>query len=172
MRQLGRRIVLGRSLLVQHGIACLFSVMAVSCFIGWWPAVSAVAAVYECKGNNGSKILTDRPKGLRGCVLIETLAPSPSGKSAHASESQMLPPRQDDQAFSAIPLPEIPQLPPHPAPLEPTQPDRQPGQPSTSSRLESQPCPPSINPLNPLARDHCSPEASQSDQPTGATQEP
>ena len=38
----------------------------------------AGAAVYECKGKNGVKVLTDRPKGLRGCVQIQTLAPSPS----------------------------------------------------------------------------------------------
>src|SRR5690348_12062828 len=96
------RIVPGRRFL-RVGVIVLFG------FIGS-PADSITAAVYECKGSNGSKVLTDRPKGLQGCVLIETLAPSPSG--ARQTESPALGQDQDNPgAPGPIPFPVIPQPP-------------------------------------------------------------
>lgn len=156
------RTVLKIFIALQNRMAFRLVAIVLFSLAGWWLVDSAAAAVYECKGDNGSIVLTDRPKGLRGCVLIETLAPSPSSKSVHASESQVLPQLQDDQALSAIPIPQIPQLPPRPASIESP----------ASSQHEPRPCPSGINPLNPLDRGHCSSAAPQSTGSPDASQSP
>ena len=157
------------SLALQNRPYSRLIVIVLFSLAGSWAADPVTAAVYECKGDNGSKVLTDRPKGLRGCVLIETLAPFPSGNGAPSSDSRMPSQAQDDQALSGSPLPQTPQLPPRPASLEPTQSGGQADQPAASPGRESRPCPPGINPLNPLTRGHCAPDAPHS---PGATQEP
>jgi hypothetical protein len=129
------------------------------------------AAVYECKGSNGSKVLTDRPKGLQGCVLIETLAPSPSGTGAPRTEPQALGQGQDNPTTPVpVPFPVIPQPSPRPMPHDPMQSGSISDQSAASSGHESKACPPGINPLNPLARGRCSPGASES--APSSTQEP
>ena len=40
---------------------------------------SAEAKVYRCEGASGTTILTDQPKGKRGCVVVATTSPSPPG---------------------------------------------------------------------------------------------
>ena len=153
------RVVPDRGLLIAGAIV-LFCLIQL-------PADPVIAAVYECKGINGSKVLTDRPKGLQGCVIIETLAPSPSTGAAR-TEAPTLGQSQDNPAAS-VPFPVIPQSPPQPMPHEPIQAGNASDQSTSSSGQESKPCPPGINPLNPLARGHCSPGASPSPD---ATQEP
>jgi hypothetical protein len=157
------RVVPGRSF-VRLGFVVLF------CFIGS-PGDPINAAVYECKGSNGSKVLTDRPKGLQGCVLIETLAPSPSGTGAPRTEPQALGQGQDNPTTPVpVPFPVIPQPSPRPMPHDPMQSGSISDQPAASSGHESEACPPGINPLNPLARGRCSPGASES--APSSTQEP
>lgn len=145
----------------------LIAIVFVS-LVGSWLADPATAAVYECKGNNRSKVLTDRPKGLRECVLIETLAPSPSGNGAPLSDSRMPSQVQNDQSPPAMPLPHI-APPPRPVSPETAQSGSLANQPGTSSGHEPRPCPPGINPLNPLTRGHCSPDVPRS---PSAPQEP
>ena len=158
-------MVMKWSIGLQGHSAFLFGCIVLVAFLGR-PADRAAAAVYECKGTTGSKVLTDRPKGLQGCVLIETLAPSPSGRGAPPPESPPLEQSQDQPPPAPIPLPVIPQIsPPH----EPVQSGSASDQPGTVSGHDGRSCPPGINPLNPLARGHCSPDASQSPD---TTQEP
>ena len=153
---------MNKSIGLRDCSAFLFGCVVLVALLGW-PADPADAVVYECKGTTGSKVLTDRPKGLQGCVLIETLAPSPSGRRAPPPESPPLEQSQDQPPPASIPLPVIPQIsPPH----EPMQFGSASDQPGTVSGDDAAPCPPGINPLNPLARGHCSSDASQSPDTT------
>jgi hypothetical protein len=136
------------------------------------PADPVSAAVYECRGPDGSKVLTDRPKGLQGCVIIETLAPSPSGPGAPQPGSAALGHEQDNSPPPVpVPQPMVPHLSPGGMPRDPMQAGSVSDQPSQSSGQESKPCPPGINPLNPLARGHCSPSGSPSPEPTHEPQQ-
>lgn len=141
------------------------------CFIQS-PADTVNAAVYECKGANGSKVLTDRPKGFQGCVMLETLAPSPSGTGA--SQPGFSPSQEQDGSVPPVPVPQpmLPHLSPGRMPHEPVELGSVSDQSSQSSGQESQPCRPGINPLNPLARGHCASAASSSSEPMEDSQQP
>ena len=88
------------------------------------PADTTKAAVYECKGANGSKVLTDRPKGFQGCVMIETLAPSPSGTGASQPGSPLS--QEQDNSDPPVPGPQpmLPHLSPGGMPHEPVEPGK------------------------------------------------
>lgn len=160
-----------KSPLVGRDRSCLLGVILLSSLAGWWHPTSATAAVYECKADNGSIVLTDRPKGLRGCVLVQTLAPSPSGHAAQPPESHMQPHMPENQMLPGIPLP-IEPVPSRPMSPETVDLGRSTGEPGASPGHEFRPCPSGINPLNPLADSHCSPGASQSPAATHEPQHP
>ncbi|WP_447603351.1 hypothetical protein [Nitrospira sp. Nam80] len=152
----------------DHGILIVGAIV-LFCLIQS-PADPVNAAVFECRGPDGSKILTDRPKGLHGCVIIETLAPSPSGAGAPQPGSAALDHEQDNSPPPVpAPQPMVPHLSPGGMSRDPMQAGSVSDQPGQSSGQESKPCPPGINPLNPLARGHCSSGASPSPD---ATHEP
>jgi hypothetical protein len=138
--------------LPNHSYFRLVAVLVFS-LIGWWQIQPATPAVYECKARNGSIVLTDKPKRFQGCVLIETFTPSPKINGA-----QPLTPMRsqaEEEPNPAMPFSPPPPLPPHPPFLEGTQDSSSAGQPSASSDHDSAPCPPGINPLNPLSRERC-----------------
>jgi hypothetical protein len=161
------RPVLKISLTPQDSIYIRLIAIMFSGLAGWSPATHAAAAVYECKAGNGSIVLTDRPKSFHACVLVETMMspPSRNGGGTAPTDLQISGQSQGDPAPSAAPLPQMPPLPPRTELFEP----RPTGPPPTPSERESQPCPPGVNPLNPLTRGHCTRDAPQSPD---ITQEP
>jgi hypothetical protein len=145
------------SLLLPNPSYFIIAVLLFS-LTGWWQIAPAVAVVYECKGINGSIVLTDKPKGFQGCVLIETFTPSPKVTGAQPS-TPMRSQAGEEQVSPAIPFSTPPPLPPHPSLAEGMQGNGPAGPSSASSDHESAPCPPGINPLNPLSGGRCTPTA-------------
>ena len=120
----------------------------------------AGAAVYECKGKNGVKVLTDRPKGLRGCVQIQTLAPSPPHSTSPDSEIRA-PSDPDQRPPVILPDPTAPPLPPRGAFRDPVQPKADKEKPPVPTASDARHCSPRINPLNPLTGGNCPPPTAE-----------
>jgi hypothetical protein len=124
-------------------------------------APSSEAKVYRCEGADGTTILTDQPKGKRGCELVTTASPSPPGGYT--------PP--------ADPVPSVPlDLPPatmppsafrQPFQAEPSSAPTASNDSSAQAAPEAQHCSPRVNPLNPFAGLNCSPASG-----TGETKKP
>jgi len=124
---------------------------------------AALAKIYSCDGPNGGTILTDQPKGKRGCTPINTQSPSPPGGYTPPVEPAPVP--QQDAPPALPPNTFAPSLPP--SMTAPGQ--RPPGsldqpQPPTGSQTagekaapEAQRCSPRVNPLNPFAGMNCPP---------------
>jgi hypothetical protein len=127
---------------------CLVAILVFS-LIGWWQSRPAVAAVYECKAINGSIVLTNKPKGFRGCVRIETFTPSPQVNGAPPSPLATTQ-GGEQQDGPAMPIPT-----PLPLPPEGMQAGGPVDQSSAPSDPSSAPCPPGINPLSPLSGGRC-----------------
>lgn len=117
----------------------------------------AQAKIYSCEGPNGRTVLTDQPKGKRGCTVVETPSPSPPGG--------FTPPVEAAPTFPADFPPNafVPSLPA--SPMSPRQPGLgEPPLPPTGSQAagekaapEAQHCSPRVNPLNPFAGMNCPP---------------
>ena len=120
---------------------------------------SVQAKIYSCEGPNGGTMLTDQPKGKRGCTVVKTPSPSPPGGFTPPVEES--PPAQPDVQPNPF-LPSQPNPPIHQQNL------RQHGsndllEPTTGSQAagdkgapEAQRCSPRVNPLNPFAGINCS----------------
>ena len=118
-----------------------------------WTKVEA--KVYQCEGPNGATILTDQPKGKRGCVTVKTATPPlPGGFTPPADPT---PPASPDPTLDAMPPSVSPMHPRPPNPSEPAQPASASGEPSAP---EAQHCSPRVNPLNPFAGLNCAPASS------------
>ncbi|HMU29786.1 MAG TPA: DUF4124 domain-containing protein [Nitrospira sp.] len=126
------------------------------------------AKIYSCEGPNGGTMLTDQPKGKRGCTVVKTPSPSPPGGfTPPVEEAPAAPPDLQPNTF----LPSQPVSPihqPNPRPLDPI--DKL--QPPTGSQAggekaapEAQRCSPRVNPLNPFAGMNCSPTADETKKP-------
>jgi hypothetical protein len=128
-----------------------------------WSTGPATATVYECKGPHGSTILTDRPKGLDGCVMIETLSPSGPGPApaippAVPQAGPLSPLGHEPPAPAGVPPLSVSPYPSSSAPgaVVPNPPSSQSAAPSAP---DTQACSSRVNPLNPLATLNCSPSA-------------
>jgi hypothetical protein len=141
------------------------SAVGAFCAVLAWLPVWSTAAVYECKGTNGSKVLTDRPKDLRDCKQIETLAPSPSVTAPRLLEVPRPPdlPSIDQQPAPAPAMPAtvLPPVPPPPTLPNQTSPKPPEDPPSSSQEKDARRCSSGINPLNPLAEVNCPPAATE-----------
>ena len=111
------------------------------------------AKVYQCQGRNGATLLTDRPKGLEGCVPVDTAAPSPPGGYIAPIE-QPEPVQPLDRPLPMPPngFPSIPQAPSQEQANSATS-----AQPRSSEAPEAGRCTPRVNPLNPFAGMNCPP---------------
>lgn len=121
---------------------------------------SVDAKIYSCEGPNGGTLLTDQPKGKRGCTVVKTPSPSPPGGfTPPVEEAPAVPPDlQPNTVPPAQPVSPIHQ--PNPRPLDAI--DQL--QPPTGSQTagekaapEAQRCSPRVNPLNPFAGMNCPP---------------
>lgn len=132
--------------------------------IGGGAIEPAAAEVYQCRGADGKPVLTNRPKGLRGCVLVETLTPSSPRTGGSPPSTHGIEPGQDDQMPSPLPHP-FPPLPPHGTPPEASTPAT-PTTPSADANPgDGSPCLPQVNPLNPLSGRACPPAPADSMNP-------
>lgn len=126
------------------------------------------AKIYSCEGPNGSTMLTDQPKGKRGCTAVQTPSPSPPGGfTPPVEEPPPAPPDLQPNAF----LPSQPFSPIHQQAPHQQGPNDQ-AQPPTGSQAggekaapEAQHCSPRVNPLNPFAGMNCSPTADETKKP-------
>ena len=118
------------------------------------------AKIYSCEGPNGGTLLTDQPKGKRGCTVVKTPSPSPPGGfTPPVEEAPAAPPDMQPNAFPpSQPVSPIHQ--PNPRPLDAI--DQL--QPPTGAQAggekaapEAQRCSPRVNPLNPFAGMNCPP---------------
>ncbi|MBI4003309.1 MAG: hypothetical protein HY348_16210 [Nitrospira defluvii] len=116
---------------------------------------SAEAKVYRCEGAGGTTILTDQPKGKRGCVVVATTSPSPPG--GHTPPADPVPPAQLDLPPTAMPPSASPMLPRPPMSAEQAPSSAASAEPPTPAAPEAQHCSPSVNPLNPFAGLNCPP---------------
>ena len=121
----------------------------------------AGAAVYQCKGKGGVKVLTDRPEGLRGCVQIQTLAPSPSRSTSPTPEIRAPSSDSDQRPPVILPDPTAPPLPPRGAFRDPVHPKADKEKPPVPTASDAQRCSPRINPLNPLTGGNCPPPTAE-----------
>ncbi len=130
-------------------------VLLLTLFFALLPPSAATAKVYRCEGANGGSILTDQPKGKRGCAVIETAAPSPPGGFTPPVEPT--PPARPDIPPDVAPSSTAPQHSRRPSAT---------GQvPSLEGHADSSApaappaarCPNGVNPLNPFAALNCSP---------------
>ena len=129
----------------------------------------AGAAVYQCKGKGGVKVLTDRPEGLRGCVQIQTLAPSPPRPTSPTPETPTSPTPEtptpsldlNQQPTVMFPNPIAPPLSLRETMRDPIAPKPDAEAPAAPTASETQRCAPGINPLNPLAGGNCPPAAAE-----------
>lgn len=119
---------------------------------------SAEAKVYRCEGTNGTTILTDQPKGKRGCVVVATISPSPPG--GFTPPADPTPPAQPDLPPSAMPPSASPMLPRPPMSAEQAPSAAASTDPSAPAAPEAQHCSPRVNPLNPFAGLNCPPASS------------
>lgn len=117
----------------------------------------ADAAVFQCKGENGVKVLTDRPEGLRDCTQVHTLAPSPSQPAASAPEIRS--PDLNQQPTVIFPSPIAPPTPPHGTFKDPIPPKSEVEKPVAPTASDTPRCASRINPLNPLTGGNCPPDA-------------
>lgn len=125
----------------------------------------AEAKVYQCEGPNGTAILTDQPKGKRGCAMVKTVTPPlPGGYTPPADPTPAVPP---DQPLDVMPSSVSPILLRQPPPGEPVPPASTSGEPSVPAAPEAQHCSPRVNPLNPFAGLNCAPASG-----TGETRKP
>jgi hypothetical protein len=121
---------------------------------------SVQAKIYSCEGPNGGTMLTDQPKGKRGCTVVKTPSPSPPGGFTPPVEEP--PPAQPDvqpnpflPSQSASPIHQ-----PNPRPhgsndqLQPPAGSQAAGE---KTAPEAQRCSPRVNPLNPFAGINCPP---------------
>jgi hypothetical protein len=130
----------------------------------WKPAE---AKVYRCEGANGTPILTDQPKGKRGCVLVRTTTPSPpSGVTPPADPTPPIPPDlpSADLQPGALPPVGFPMHPRHPPGTEQVSPPVASQEPLMPAAPEAQHCSPRVNPFNPFAGMNCSPAAGNSSE--------
>ncbi|MET0515875.1 MAG: hypothetical protein ABW047_11190 [Nitrospiraceae bacterium] len=114
--------------------------------------------MYQCQGNGGVKVLTDRPEGLRGCVQVQTLAPSPSHSTSPTPKIRT-PSSDQDQHPPVILSDPIAPLPPIEAFRESDAPKSDTEKPPIPRASDAQRCSPSLNPLNPLSGGNCPPPA-------------
>jgi hypothetical protein len=121
---------------------------------------NAGAAVYQCKGNGGVTVLTDRPAGLRDCVQIQTIAPSPSHSTSPTPEIRT-PSDPDQRPPVILPDPTAPPVPPRETFREPVPPQADMEKPPVPTAADTQHCSQTINPLNPLAGGNCPPAAAE-----------
>ena len=119
---------------------------------------SAEAKVYRCEGASGTTILTDQPKGKRGCVVVATTSPSPPG--GYTPPADPVPPAQLDLQPATMPPSASPMLPRQPIPGEPPAGSTASRDPSAPAAPEAQHCSPRVNPLNPFAGLNCPPASS------------
>lgn len=126
------------------------------------------AKIYSCEGPNGSTMLTDQPKGKRGCTVVKTPSPSPPGGFTPPVEE--VPAPQPDLHSNTL-LPSQPGAPIHQQNPHQLGSVDQP-QPPTGSQAagektapEAQRCSPRVNPLNPFAGMNCSPTADETKKP-------
>ena len=118
----------------------------------------ATAKIYTCEGDNGRNILTDQPKGKRGCTLLETPSPSPPGGFTPPIEPS---PPEQSEALSPPTPPASPtgKVPGQSASTDhPPSPDGSRGE-GEKAAPEAQRCSPRVNPLNPFAGMNCPPAA-------------
>jgi hypothetical protein len=118
----------------------------------------AEAKVYQCEGPNGTTILTDQPKGKRGCAVVKTATPPlPGGYTPPADPT---PSASPDPSLDVSPPSVSPMLsrPPHLG--EPVPPASVSSEPSVPAASEAQHCSPRVNPLNPFAGPNCAPASS------------
>lgn len=115
---------------------------------------SIEAKVFRCEGAGGTTILTDQPKGKRGCVLVNTPSPSPPGGYT---------PPVDPESTQIDPPVAAPSSAPPMQPRQPISGDQPIPRPQASAdpqapaAPEAQHCSPRVNPLNPFAGLNCSP---------------
>jgi uncharacterized protein DUF4124 len=121
----------------------------------------AEAAVYQCKGKDGVMVLTDRPEGLRGCVQIHTLAPSPSHSPSPTPEIRAPSLDPDQRPPVILPAPTAPPLPPRGTFSYTVPPKADTEKPPVPTVSDAQRCSPSLNPLNPLTGGSCPPTAAE-----------
>jgi hypothetical protein len=122
---------------------------------------SAEAKVYRCEGANGTTILTDQPKGRRGCEMVTTASPSPPG--GYTPPADPIPSAPLDLPPGTMPAPGSPTLPRQPIPTELPLPPTASKDSSAQTAPEAQRCSPRVNPLNPFAGLNC-PPASGTDE--------
>lgn len=146
------------SFFLRRSIGCLAVGMTVALFSLLFLDHGG-AAVYECKGKNGVKVLTDRPKELRGCVQIQTLAPSPSHSTSPEPEIRAPSLDPDQRPPVILPDPTTPPLPPRGAFRDPLPPKADKEKPPVPTAPDARRCSPRLNPLNPLTGDNCPPPA-------------
>ena len=139
-------------------LAAALLALLVDCTVG-----PVAAEVYECRGADGKTVLTNRPKGLRGCVLVETLTPSVPGRGGSPPATHRADPGQEEPMPLPVPLP-VPPWPPQGMP-EAHSPDV-PDTPAADAKVgDDSPCLPQVNPLNPLSGRACPPAAADSAKP-------
>jgi hypothetical protein len=127
-------------------------------FVALLLPASAEAKVYRCEGAGGTTILTDQPKGKRGCAVMNTASPSPPGGYTPPQDADPLQPVPTD--LPAIPMPPSTSLMQPRQPVlgdQPTPQSQASADPQAQAAPEAQHCSPRVNPLNPFAGLNCSP---------------
>lgn len=126
------------------------------------------AKIYSCEAPNGGTMLTDQPKGKRGCTVVKTPSPSPPGGFTPLVEEPPAPaPDLQPNAFlPSQPGSTIhqPNPPPH-GPNEQAQPPAGAQAGGENAAPEAQRCSPRVNPLNPFAGMNCSPASGDNPKP-------
>jgi hypothetical protein len=127
-------------------------------FVALLLPASAEAKVYRCEGAGGTTILTDQPKGKRGCVVMNTASPSPPGGYTPPPEDDPIQPVPTELPAAAMP-PSTSLMQPRQAVSgdQPTPQSQASADPQAQAAPEAQHCSPRVNPLNPFAGLNCSP---------------
>jgi hypothetical protein len=122
---------------------------------------SGEAKVYRCESTGGTTILTDQPRGKRGCEVVTTASPSPPG--GYTPPADPVPTAPLDLPPATMPPFASPSLPRQPIPTETAPPPSASKDSPAQAAPEAQRCSPRVNPLNPFAGLNC-PPASGTDE--------
>ncbi len=123
----------------------------------------ATAKVYRCEGAGGTTILTDQPKGKRGCELVPTASPSPPG--GYTPPLDPIAPVPLDLPPATIPSSAAQAVPQQPIAGQPSTAPAAAQEPAAPSAPEAQHCSPRVNPLNPFAAMNCLPATGDKPKP-------
>ena len=131
-------------------------------FVALLLPASTEAKGLSVRRSRRTTILTDQPKGKRGCVVMNTTSPSPPG--GYTPPEDPIQPVQTDLPAAAMPPSTSLMQPRQPIPSDqsisgdqPISPPQASADPQAPAAPEAQHCSPRVNPLNPFAGLNCSP---------------